>query len=90
MGGKNRVYRFFNYIIPNYNKILLIANSIGAYFSLISLSDKSIEKAMFISPIVDMERLILDRMAWENISEDELSIKKKFRLHLEKFYLGNI
>lgn len=30
---------YFNSIIPKYNKVYLIANSIGAYFSLISLSD---------------------------------------------------
>lgn len=55
----------------------VIANSIGAYFSLISLSDKKIEKAMLISPIVDMERLIIDMMTWANVSEEELSIKKE-------------
>ena len=27
---------------------------------------------MLFSPIVDMERLILDMMKWANISEDEL------------------
>ena len=32
---------------------------------------------MLISPIVDMERLILDMMLWENVSEEELSIKKE-------------
>ena len=29
------------------------------------------------SPIVDMERLILDMMKWANISEDELMEKKE-------------
>ena len=32
---------------------------------------------MLISPIVDMERLILDMMLWANVSEEELSIKKE-------------
>ena len=68
---------YFDSIIPEYNKTILIANSIGAYFSLISLADKKIEKAMLISPIVDMERLILDMMTRANISEEELSIKKE-------------
>ena len=67
----------FDSIIPEYNKTILIANSIGAYFSLISLADKKIEKAMLISPIVDMERLILDMMTRANVSEEELSIKKE-------------
>ena len=68
---------YFDSIIPEYNKTILIANSIGAYFSLISLADKKIEKAMLISPIVDMERLILDMMTRANVSEEELSIKKE-------------
>lgn len=68
---------YFDSIIPEYNKTILIANSIGAYFSLISLADKKIEKAMLISPIVDMERLIIDMMTWANVSEEELSIKKE-------------
>ena len=68
---------YFDSIIPEYNKTILIANSIGAYFSLISLADKKIEKAMLISPIVDMERLIIDIMTWANVSEEELSIKKE-------------
>lgn len=68
---------YFDSITSEYNKTILIANSIGAYFSLISLADKKIEKAMLISPIIDMERLILDMMTWANVSEEELSIKKE-------------
>jgi len=73
---------YFDLIIPKYNNTLLIANSIGAYFSLISLADKKIEKAMLISPIVDMERLILDMMIGENVSDEELSIKKEIETSL--------
>lgn len=71
---------YFESIISKYDKIYLIANSIGAYFSLISLSDKPIEKAMLISPIVDMERLILDMMKLGNISEDELKVKREIEI----------
>ena len=75
--AKSEFSDYFDSIIPEYNKTILIANSIGAYFSLISLADKKIEKAMLLSPIVDMERLILDMMTRANISEEELSIKKE-------------
>ena len=68
---------YFDSFMQKYNKIMLIANSLGAYFSLISLADKKIEKAMLISPIVDMERLILDMMISENVSKEELRIKKE-------------
>ena len=67
---------YFDSIIPNYNEILLIANSIGAYFSMLSLSEKPIKKALFISPIVDMENIILHMMKRAKISEEELRLKK--------------
>ena len=61
-----------------YDSIILIANSIGAYFTMLSLAEKNISHALFISPIVDMEKLIIDMMKkWLNITEDELKSKKK-------------
>ncbi len=58
-----------------YDGVILIANSIGAYFSMNAEIDALIDRAYFISPIVDMERLIADRMAWANVTEDELKAK---------------
>ena len=58
-----------------YDHIILIANSIGAFFSMNAGIDTMIEKAYFISPIVDMERLISDMMLWANVTEDELKNK---------------
>ena len=58
-----------------YDHIILIANSIGAFFSMNAGIDTMIEKAYFISPIVDMERLISDMMLWSNVTEDELKNK---------------
>lgn len=60
-----------------YDSIILIANSIGAYFTMLSLAEKNISHALFISPIVDMEKLIIDMMKWLNITEDELKSKKE-------------
>ena len=55
-----------------YESITLIANSIGAYFSMHAGIDSMIRKAYFISPIVDMERLILDMMHSANVTEERL------------------
>ncbi len=41
-----------------YENVILIANSIGAFFSMNAGIDDIIQKAYFISPIVDMEKLI--------------------------------
>ena len=62
-------------LLAEYDGIILVANSIGAYFSLLSLADMPIEKAYFISPIANMEKLILDMMQWAGVTEDELQEK---------------
>ncbi len=48
----------FNSICKKYKSVEIIANSIGAFFAIHSLSNQPIENAYFISPIVNMERLI--------------------------------
>ena len=55
--------------------VIVIANSIGAYFSMNAGIDAMIEKAWFISPIVDMEKLITDMMRGANVTEAELEAK---------------
>ena len=55
----------------------IIANSIGTYFAMSALTNKRIKKAYFISPIVDMEKLISDMMAWAHVTEKELRAKKE-------------
>ena len=70
---------FIENIYAKYKKISIIANSIGAYFTMLSLTNKNIEKAFFISPIVDMEKLITDMMVLENITEEELYKKKEIK-----------
>ena len=37
---------------------------------------RQIDKAFFISPIVDMEKLILDMMGWADITEEKLREKQ--------------
>ncbi|MBR5688800.1 MAG: hypothetical protein IKX36_12725 [Prevotella sp.] len=58
-----------------YENVVLIANSIGAFFSMNAGIDDMIQKAYFISPIVDMEKLITDMMKWANVTEQELESK---------------
>ena len=67
----------FDSICQNYKSVEIIANSIGAFFAMNSLSEKKIERAYFISPIVNMERLIGDMMQWANVTEEELQTKKE-------------
>jgi len=55
-----------------YGSITLIANSIGAFFSMYAGIDGLIDRAYFISPIVDMERLIRGMMRRANVTEERL------------------
>lgn len=73
--AQNEFPSLFDRLCAGYDSVTLIANSIGAYFAMCALSDKSILQAFFISPIVDMERLITDMCTWANVTEKELREK---------------
>ena len=56
----------------NYDRIILIANSIVAHFSMNADIERYVAHAYFISPIVDMEKLITDMMGLANVTEPDL------------------
>ncbi len=72
---QNQIQSVYDKVCERYDCIYLIANSIGAYFTMHTLQDCDIAKALFISPVLDMERLILDMMSWANVSEKDLREK---------------
>ena len=74
--AKEEFTEFVDSHTTEYDSVVLVANSIGAFFCLLSLSDKKIDEAFLISPIVDMEKLICDMMLWANVNESELAEKK--------------
>ncbi|MCQ2355149.1 MAG: alpha/beta hydrolase [Clostridia bacterium] len=75
--AKDEFTEYFDQIGNNYNSVILIANSIGAFFTMNANACEKVEKAFFISPIVDMERLITDMMMWAGVTEDDLHQKKE-------------
>ena len=70
------VNHIINKIVEQYGNIIIVANSIGAYFAMNALSKMKIKKAFFISPIVDMEKVILNMMTLANVSEQLLKEKQ--------------
>ncbi len=74
---QNRIRSAYDKAHEIYDYIYVIANSIGAYFAMHTLQTCDIEKALFISPVLDMERLILDMMSWANVSEEDLREKEE-------------
>ena len=59
------------------DRLILIANSIGAFFSMSALDETLVDRAYFISPVVDMENLIGNMMQWANVMEQELAEKRE-------------
>lgn len=66
-----------DYAFTNWERVSLYACSIGAYFSLNAYNTMPFEKALFQSPIVDMERLVKNMMLWSGVTEAELESKKE-------------
>ena len=77
--AKEEFPRLFDSVAGQGDSVLVVANSIGAYFTMCALAEKPIERALFISPIVDMERLISDMMRWANVTEETLRDRKEIR-----------
>ena len=74
---EKQIKSVYEKIEKNYDEIYILANSIGAYFAMHSLQKVNIKKALFISPILHMEQLILNMMNWANVSEETLCEKKE-------------
>ena len=55
--------------------LTLIAGSIGAFFAMSALDETLVDRACFISPVVDMEDLIGNMMRWANVTEQQLAEK---------------
>jgi len=59
------------------NHTSLFACSMGAYFSLLAYKDVSLQQSLFLSPVVDMSRLIGNMMLWFNISKERLQAEQE-------------
>ena len=70
--AKEEFVPFFEHILKNRRSVTIVANSIGAFFAMHALQGMGIKKAYFISPIVNMQKLIEKMMSQACVSEDEL------------------
>lgn len=64
------------YAKQRWQNISLFANSIGAWFSMLSFSGDHIEKCLFVSPVTDMKYLVSKMMKWANVTETQLQQEK--------------
>ena len=60
----------WNWTERRWRAVSLRANSIGAYFAMLAVDRPA--RALLVSPILDMEGLILTMMGWAGVTEEEL------------------
>ena len=73
-----------DYVFVNWKEVSLYACSLGAYFCLNAYNGRRIRKCLFQSPILDMEYLIKQMMAWFEISEERLVQEKEIDTPIDK------
>ena len=73
---KEIIQEQFKKLSAGYDEVLVIANSLGAFYATEYLSDFKINRALFISPIVSMFQNIIDIMSMYDIKDKELEEKK--------------
>lgn len=78
------IKKYYDNLAKDYKEITLIANSIGAFFSMLALQNCNLKNALMISPIVDMEKLICDMMMWANVTEKELCEKGEIQTDFDE------
>nr|WP_314460157.1 alpha/beta hydrolase [uncultured Clostridium sp.] len=64
------------YAQDTWKSVSLRANSIGAYFSMLSFTNVKLDQVLFVSPILDMVKLIENMMMWAGVTVEELEDKK--------------
>ncbi|KNZ40889.1 alpha/beta hydrolase [Acetobacterium bakii] len=73
----NDLSAIMEYAKIKWDDLSLFACSMGAYFSLLAYKDDLLKQSIFLSPVVDMERIINNMMTWFSISEEQLRTEKK-------------
>ena len=62
-----------SFMVKNYSHIAVMAVSIGAYMSLLAFNETDFaEKCLLVSPVVDMENIILGMMKADGITDERL------------------
>lgn len=67
----------FKWLKESYKHICVRATSIGAWFSMLAFSELEIKKCLFVSPVLDMENMILNMMMAANVSEERLMAEEE-------------
>lgn len=73
-----------DYVKRKWKHISLFANSIGAYFSLLAYKSEGLENVWFLSPVVNMQRIIENMMMWFQVTKEQLEKERIISLPIGK------
>ena len=66
----------YEYVRPRAERVALFGCSMGAYFGLLAYHGLPLSQSLFLSPVVNMERIIRDMMAAAGVSEERLRAER--------------
>ena len=78
-GSAGQIRAAFGALHEECGCVSILANSIGAYLAMCALHESPVERAFFISPVLDMERLILAMMEKAGVTEADLRERGEVR-----------
>lgn len=64
--------RLLDHARARWDRVALRATSLGAWFSLLAFGGEALDRALFVSPVLDMEGLIRTMMEWAGVDEVRL------------------
>ena len=67
-------------------EISLFGCSMGAYFGMLAYRDELLRQALFLSPVVDMKRIIDNMMMWFNITPEQLRREREITTPVKTLY----
>ena len=94
--GENRVCNVQN-CMEDLSRIMIYAHtvsedislfgcSLGAYFSMMAYKNEPIRQALFLPPVVDMQRIIENMMLWFDVSKERLKTGKEVVTPIKTLY----
>lgn len=66
-----------DYAKSGWHTTAVFTNSIGAWFCLLAFAEESLERGLFVSPILDMNRMNQGMMKQAGVSESQLEREQK-------------
>lgn len=71
--------KVMEYSKKHWSHFAIRANSIGAWFCMLSFADTTVERCLFVSPVLDMKVIIENMMNFASVSKEQLKKEKEIQ-----------